>query len=105
MAGRRQAVEIVFDKATKRYPGRAAAAVDELSLTIPSGEICCLVGPSGGGKTTAMKLVSRTIGVDRVVDEMVFSFEHTQEIPWMLPDVPPTGKKVSVALVAIVCIR
>ena len=52
-----------------------------------------------------MKLVSRTIGVDRVVDEMVFSFEHTQEIPWMLPDVPPTGKKVSVALVAIVCIR
>jgi hypothetical protein len=55
--------------------------------------------------STAMKLVSRTIGVDRVVDEMVFSFEHTQVIPWMLPDVPPTGKKVSVALVAIVCIR
>lgn len=55
--------------------------------------------------STAMRLVSRTIGVDRVVDEMVFSFEHTQPIPWMLPDVPPTGKKVSVALVAIVCIR
>jgi hypothetical protein len=36
------------------------------------------------------------------VDEIVFSFEHTQVIPWMLPDVPPTGKKVSVALVAIV---
>jgi hypothetical protein len=54
--------------------------------------------------STAMKLVSRTIGVDRVVDEMVFSFEHTQVIPWMLPDVPPTGKKVSVALVAIVAI-
>ena len=55
--------------------------------------------------STAMQLVSRTIGVDRVVDEMVFSFEHTQPVPWMLPDVPPTGKKVSVALVAIVCIR
>ena len=55
--------------------------------------------------STAMKLVSRTIGVDRVVDEMVFSFEHTQEVPWMLPGVPPTGRKVSVALVAIVCIR
>jgi hypothetical protein len=52
-----------------------------------------------------MRLVSRTIDVDRVVDEMVFSFEHTQEVPWMLPDVPPTGKRVSVALVAIVCIR
>ncbi|KAM0721044.1 hypothetical protein Q7P37_003329 [Cladosporium fusiforme] len=55
--------------------------------------------------STQMRLVSRTVGVDRVVDEMVFSFEHTQPVPWMLPDVPPTGKKVSVALVAIVCIR
>ena len=55
--------------------------------------------------STSMKLVSRTIGVDRVVDEMVFSFDHTQEVPWMLPGVPPTGRRVSVALVAIVCIR
>ena len=53
-----QAVEIVFDHATKRYPGRAAPAVDDLSITIPAGEVCCLVGPSGGGKTTAMKLVN-----------------------------------------------
>lgn len=55
--------------------------------------------------STSIRLISRTIGVDRVVDEMVFFFDHTQAIPWMLPDVPPTGKKVSVALVAIVCIR
>ena len=58
---RRQAVEIVFDHATKRYPGRATPAVDDLSMTIPEGEICCLVGPSGGGKTTAMKLVNRLV--------------------------------------------
>src|SRR5688572_25865103 len=58
---RRQAVEIVFDHATKRYPGRRAPAVDDLSLSIPAGEICCLVGPSGGGKTTAMKLVNRLV--------------------------------------------
>ena len=58
MRGRRQAVEIVFDHVTK-FPGRAAPAVDDLSLTIPAGEVCCLVGPSGGGKTTAMKLVNR----------------------------------------------
>jgi hypothetical protein len=55
--------------------------------------------------STSMRLVSRTIGVDRVVDEMVLSFEHTQVIPWMLPDVPPTGRSVSIAVVAIVCIR
>ena len=29
--------------------------------TVPAGETCCLVGPSGGGKTTAMKLVNRLI--------------------------------------------
>ncbi|WPH04867.1 Hypothetical protein R9X50_00776400 [Acrodontium crateriforme] len=52
-----------------------------------------------------MKLVSRTIGIDRVVDEMIISFRHTTHIPWMLPDVPPTNKIVHVALVSIVCIR
>ena len=57
------AAEIVFDSATKRYPGRRAPAVSELSMTIPAGEICCLVGPSGGGKTTAMKMVNRLIDI------------------------------------------
>jgi osmoprotectant transport system ATP-binding protein len=57
------AAEIVFDRATKRYPGRPQAAVSELSLTIPAGEICVLVGPSGGGKTTAMKMVNRLISI------------------------------------------
>jgi osmoprotectant transport system ATP-binding protein len=57
----RQAVEIDFDRATKVYPGRRSPAVDDLSLSIPAGEICCLVGPSGGGKTTAMKLVNRLV--------------------------------------------
>jgi osmoprotectant transport system ATP-binding protein len=56
-----QAAELVFDEATKQYPGRADAAVDRLSLTVPAGEICVLVGPSGGGKTTALKLVNRLI--------------------------------------------
>lgn len=52
-----------------------------------------------------MKLISRTVGTDRVVDEIFVSFQHTQEIPWMLPGVEPTGKLVEVALVAVVCIR
>jgi osmoprotectant transport system ATP-binding protein len=58
---RRQAVEIVFDHATKRYPGRPVPAVDDLSISIPAGEVCVIVGPSGGGKTTAMKLVNRLV--------------------------------------------
>ncbi|GFF33890.1 hypothetical protein IFM51744_02265 [Aspergillus udagawae] len=52
-----------------------------------------------------LRLLSRTIGVDRVVDELYASFEHTQEIPWMLPGVPPTNKKVEVILVSIVSLR
>jgi osmoprotectant transport system ATP-binding protein len=59
------AAEIVFDHVTKRYPGRDQPAVDDLSLTIPAGEICVLVGPSGGGKTTAMKMVNRLIEFDQ----------------------------------------
>lgn len=55
------AAEIVFDRVTKRYPGQPEPAVRELSLTVPAGEICCLVGPSGAGKTTAMKMVNRLI--------------------------------------------
>ncbi len=58
------AAEIVFDHVTKRYPGRERAAVDDLSLTIPAGDICILVGPSGAGKTTAMKMVNRLIDYD-----------------------------------------
>jgi len=58
-----KAGEIEFRHVTKRYRGRRQAAVNDLSLAIPAGEICVLVGPSGAGKTTAMKLVNRLIDV------------------------------------------
>jgi osmoprotectant transport system ATP-binding protein len=58
-----QAAELVFDEATKRYEGREGAAVEGLSLTVAAGEICVLVGPSGGGKTTALRLVNRLISL------------------------------------------
>ncbi len=56
-----QAAELVFDDVTKQYEGREGAAVEDLSFIVPAGEICVLVGPSGGGKTTALKLVNRLI--------------------------------------------
>src|SRR5579871_1664273 len=58
------AAEIVFDHVTKHYPGRTEPAVDDLSLVIPAGTFCILVGPSGGGKTTALKMVNRLIPFD-----------------------------------------
>src|SRR5918996_3168346 len=58
------AARIEFREATKRYPGQAAPAVDRLSLVVEPGEMCVLVGPSGGGKTTAMKMVNRLVEID-----------------------------------------
>src|SRR5215210_6874561 len=58
------AAEIVFDRVTKRYAGRDVPAVDGLSLEIPAGTFCVLVGPSGGGKTTALKMVNRLVTFD-----------------------------------------
>ncbi|MGA8399138.1 MAG: ester cyclase [Stellaceae bacterium] len=53
----------------------------------------------------AMTPVSRTIGADQLVDEMVISFTHTIEMDWMLPGIAPTGRRVEVALVVIVRFR
>ncbi len=49
--------------------------------------------------------ISRTVGADRLVDEMLFCFTHDCEIDWMLPGIAPTGKYVEIPLVAIVNFR
>ena len=54
---------------------------------------------------TALTPVSRTVGEDQLVDEMIFSFTHTAEMPWMLPGVAPTNRCVEVPLVVIVRFR
>jgi carboxymethylenebutenolidase len=54
---------------------------------------------------TEMVPLSRTIGHDQLVDEMIFKFTHTMRMDWMLPGVAPTGKRVEVPLVAIVRFR
>ncbi len=56
---------IVFDNVTKTYPGQSAKALDSLSIEVKSGELVCLVGPSGGGKTTALQLVNRLVDLSR----------------------------------------
>lgn len=46
--------------------------------------------------------ISRVVGTDRVVDELLCCFTHDREIDWMLPGISPTGKYVKIPLVAIV---
>jgi carboxymethylenebutenolidase len=56
-------------------------------------------------KDVVIQQVSRTLGQDQLVDEIIFSFTHTEEMPWMLPGVAPTNKFVSVPLVVVVGFR
>ena len=51
---------------------------------------------------TEVVSVARTVGDDRVVDELILKFTHTVEMPWILPGVPPTGKRVEVAVIVVV---
>src|ERR671928_409174 len=50
---------------------------------------------------TKVERLSRTIGKDQVVDELIISFTHDREIKFMLPGIPPTGKHVELAHVVV----
>lgn len=52
-----------------------------------------------------MRLISRTIGVDRIVDELYIQFKHTCHMPWVLPCVHATNKKVEIVVVSVVGMR
>ncbi len=52
---------IQFSGVTKRYPGSARGAVEDVSFDVRSGTICMLVGTSGSGKTTLLRMVNRLI--------------------------------------------
>jgi hypothetical protein len=51
------------------------------------------------------KLLSRTVGIDRVIDELSLSFNHNKIIPWLLPGIPATNRRIEVVVVSIVCIK
>jgi carboxymethylenebutenolidase len=76
--------------------GRGRAAVRRFYA-----EFCIGRGPRDARWTP----VSRTVDAERLVDEMVLSFTHDAEIPWMLPGVAPTEKRVDIPLVVIVAFR
>jgi len=56
-------------------------------------------------KDTKLVSVSRTVGADRLVDELLFCFTHDIEIDWLLPGIKPTGKYVQAPTVAVVHFR
>jgi osmoprotectant transport system ATP-binding protein len=60
-SGNGSGAQIELRNVTKRYAGQKIAAVDNVNLTIPAGEIVMFVGPSGCGKTTTMRMINRLI--------------------------------------------
>ncbi|KAJ1335666.1 carboxymethylenebutenolidase [Microdochium nivale] len=54
---------------------------------------------------TELELISRTIGVDRIVDEFLFCCRHDKVIDWLIPGIPPTGKDLRIPFTAVVNIR
>src|ERR1700678_3632229 len=54
---------------------------------------------------TSIKLVSRPLGQAQLVDEIIFCLTHTEEMPWMLPGIRPTHRKVEIPLVVVVGFR
>jgi osmoprotectant transport system ATP-binding protein len=81
--GSSTAAPLEFVNVTKHYPHAAAPALDDLSFTVPAGEVCVLVGPSGCGKTTAMRLVNRMIdltGGDILIDDATIKDHSTTEL-------------------------
>ncbi|KHE85175.1 hypothetical protein GE21DRAFT_5201, partial [Neurospora crassa] len=56
-------------------------------------------------KDAQLELVSRTVGIDRIVDEFLFNFTHNRVVDWLIPGIPPTHRKVSIPFTSIVNIR
>ncbi|KIY70017.1 hypothetical protein CYLTODRAFT_348516 [Cylindrobasidium torrendii FP15055 ss-10] len=54
---------------------------------------------------TTLESISRTVGADRLVDEFIFHTTHTKMIDWLIPGVPPTGKKLSIPMLGVINIR
>ncbi|MBR2684239.1 MAG: ABC transporter ATP-binding protein [Atopobiaceae bacterium] len=55
---------VTFEDVSFTYEGAELPALDHVSFSVPAGETIALVGPSGGGKTTAASLVPRFWDVD-----------------------------------------
>ena len=49
--------------------------------------------------------ISRIVGTDTIVEESILRFTHDEEIPWILPGVAPTGRRVEVAVCTVVAMK
>lgn len=108
----------VFDKhVAAEFVSRDVDATMETMVKEPYvWHVPALTGAAGGeavrrfystefvGQTppdAVLRPVARTVAPDRVIDEFVLEFTHDREIPFMLPGIPPTGRKVRIPTVVV----
>ena len=84
-AAQRRASALVLERVTRRYAGNADPSVDAVSLSVAPGELVALVGASGSGKTTTLRIAAgyETPDAGRVMltDESGATRDITHESP------------------------
>jgi NitT/TauT family transport system ATP-binding protein len=78
---------IEFKNVGKLYPGEKSPALHDVSFSVASGEFVCLIGASGGGKTTTLKLIAGletpTTGTITKPEIVAMSFQLGALFPWL----------------------
>jgi len=81
----RRASALALERVTRRYPGNTEPSVDAVSLSVAPGELVALVGASGSGKTTTLRIAAgyETPDSGRVIltDESGATRDITHESP------------------------
>lgn len=78
---------IVFDRVSKVFEPMKEVALKEVSFSVSKGEFLCIIGPSGGGKSTALKLIA---GLEKESSGRIIKPEHISMVfqsgallPWL----------------------
>ncbi len=78
---------IAFERVGKRYSGEHAPTLHDISFTVGEGEFVCLVGASGCGKTTMLKLIAGleepTVGSILKPEKVAMAFQFAALFPWL----------------------
>lgn len=78
---------IEFTGVGKTYPHESKPAIHDVSFAVSQGEFICLIGASGGGKTTTIKLIAgleaATAGSVKRPENVAMSFQLGALLPWL----------------------
>src|SRR5579872_7124356 len=78
---------IIFDNVGKTYEPNKEVALRDASFSVKTGEFICIIGPSGGGKSTILKIIAgleqETSGTIRKPANVAMVFQAGALLPWL----------------------